>query len=59
MSKVSDVLNMLQILKDKQIHSISSLSQELEVSKRTNRQKIKSLDAMREFANWYNDIKKS
>lgn len=34
MSKISNMLNMLQILKDNRIHSILSLSQELEVSER-------------------------
>ena len=34
MSKVANMLNMLQILKDKNIHSISSLAERLEVSER-------------------------
>lgn len=38
MSKIANILNMLQILKDKKIHSISSLSEELEVSERMIRQ---------------------
>ena len=38
MSKVANMLNMLQILKDKDIHSISSLAQKLEVSERMIRQ---------------------
>ena len=38
MSKMANVLNLLQILKDKKIHSISSLSEELEVSERMIRQ---------------------
>ena len=38
MSKTANILNMLQILKDKKIHSISSLSEELEVSERMIRQ---------------------
>ena len=38
MSQISNMLNMLQILKDKKIHSISSISQELEVSDRMIRQ---------------------
>ena len=38
MSKVANILNMLQILKDKDIHSISSLAQKLEVSERMIRQ---------------------
>lgn len=38
MSKVANILNMLQILKDKNIHSISSLAQKLEVSERMIRQ---------------------
>ena len=38
MSKIANMLNMLQILKDKTVHSISSLSEELEVSERMIRQ---------------------
>ena len=38
MSKVANMLNMLQILKDKNIHSISSLAEKLEVSERMIRQ---------------------
>ena len=38
MSKIANMLNMLQILKDKGIHSIASLSEELEVSERMIRQ---------------------
>ena len=38
MSKVGNMLNMLQILKDKNIHSISSLAERLEVSERMIRQ---------------------
>lgn len=38
MSKISNMLNMLQILKDKKVHSIQNLSQELEVSERMIRQ---------------------
>ena len=38
MSKVANMLNMLQILKDKKIHSISSLAERLEVSERMIRQ---------------------
>lgn len=38
MSKVANMLNMLQILKDKNIHSISSLAVRLEVSERMIRQ---------------------
>ena len=38
MSKVANMLNMLQILKDKNIHSISSLAKKLEVSERMIRQ---------------------
>lgn len=38
MSKVANMLNMLQILKDRNIHSISSLSERLEVSERMIRQ---------------------
>ena len=38
MSKIANMLKMLHILKDKKIHSILSLSQELEVSERMIRQ---------------------
>lgn len=38
MSKVANILNMLQILKDKKIHSLSSLAESLEVSERMIRQ---------------------
>lgn len=38
MSKVANMLNMLQILKDKDIHSLSSLAEKLEVSERMIRQ---------------------
>lgn len=38
MSKIANMLNMLQILKDKEIHSISSLAEKLEVSERMIRQ---------------------
>ena len=38
MSKIANMLNMLQILKDKKVHSISSLSKEIEVSERMIRQ---------------------
>ncbi len=38
MSKIANMLNMLQILKDKEIHSISSLAKNLEVSERMIRQ---------------------
>lgn len=38
MSKVANMLNMIQILKDKQIHSIQELSEKLEVSERMIRQ---------------------
>lgn len=38
MSKISNMLIMLQILKDKQVHSISSLANKLEVSERMIRQ---------------------
>lgn len=38
MSKISNMLNMLQILKDEKIHSIQELSQKLEVSERMIRQ---------------------
>ena len=38
MSKIANMLNMLQILKDKKVHSIQSLSEALEVSERMIRQ---------------------
>ena len=38
MSKIANMLNMLQILKDTEIHSISSLAANLEVSERMVRQ---------------------
>lgn len=38
MSKVANMLHMLQILKDNKIHSISNLAEELEVSERMIRQ---------------------
>ena len=38
MSKIANMLRMLQILKDMKIHSISALSEELEVSERMIRQ---------------------
>ena len=38
MSKIANMLNMLQILKDKKIHSISSLANQLEISERMIRQ---------------------
>ena len=38
MSKISNMLNMLRILKDGKIHSITSLSEDLEVSERMIRQ---------------------
>ncbi len=38
MSKIANMLRMLQILKDMKIHSISTLSEELEVSERMIRQ---------------------
>ena len=38
MSKIANMLNMLRILKDKEIHSISSLAEKLEVSERMIRQ---------------------
>ena len=38
MSKIANMLNMLQILKDKKIHSISDLANQLEVSERMIRQ---------------------
>ncbi|MBQ9657741.1 MAG: Rrf2 family transcriptional regulator [Clostridia bacterium] len=38
MSKIANMLNMLQILKDREIHTISSLAENLEVSERMVRQ---------------------
>ncbi len=38
MSKISNMLNMIQILKDENIHSIQELSEKLEVSQRMIRQ---------------------
>ena len=38
MSKIANMLNMLQILKDKKIHSLASLAEDLEVSERMIRQ---------------------
>ena len=38
MSKVANMLNMLQILKDGKIHSIQNLSEKLEISERMVRQ---------------------
>ena len=38
MSKIANMLNLLQILKDKRIHSLSSLADELEVLERMIRQ---------------------
>lgn len=38
MSKIANMLNMLQILKDKKIHSLASLAEDIEVSERMIRQ---------------------
>ena len=38
MSKIANMLNMLQILKDEKVHSIQELSEKLEVSERMIRQ---------------------
>ena len=38
MSKISNMLNMLQILKDEKVHSIQEISEKLEVSQRMIRQ---------------------
>lgn len=38
MSKVANMLNMLQILKDEKVHSIQDLSEKIEVSERMIRQ---------------------
>ena len=44
MSKIANMLNMLQILKDNQIHSIDELSRVLEVSPRMIRRYKEELD---------------
>lgn len=44
MSKVSNMLKMLQILKDEKIHSIQNLAEELEVSERMIRQYKQELE---------------
>ena len=44
MSKVANMLNMLQILKDGQIYSIKELSEKLEVSERMIRQYKQELE---------------
>lgn len=44
MSKISNVLNMVQILKDENVHSIQSLAQKLEVSERMIRQYKQELE---------------
>lgn len=38
MSKIANMLNMIQILKDEKVHSIQSLAEKLEVSQRMIRQ---------------------
>lgn len=38
MSKIANILNMLQILKDKKVHSIQEMAEKLEVSERMIRQ---------------------
>ena len=38
MSKIANMLNMLQILKDREIHSVSELAEDIEVSERMIRQ---------------------
>ena len=44
MSKIANMLNMVQILKDENIHSIESLAQKLEVSQRMVRQYKQELE---------------
>ena len=44
MSKVSNILSMLQILKDEKVHSIKSISESLEVSDRMIRQYKQELE---------------
>lgn len=44
MSKIANMLNMLQILKDENIHSIQSLAEKLEVSQRMIRQYKQELE---------------
>lgn len=44
MSKIANMLNMVQILKDENVHSIQSLAQKLEVSKRMVRQYKQELE---------------
>ena len=53
MSKVANMLNMLQILKDKNIHSISSLAERLEVSERMIRQYKLELEQARIYLKSY------
>lgn len=44
MSKISNMLNMLQIMKDENVHSIQELSEKLEVSQRMIRQYKQELE---------------
>lgn len=44
MSKIANMLNMVQILKDEKIHSIQSLAERLEVSQRMARQYKQELE---------------
>lgn len=44
MSKISNMLNMLQIMKDEKVHSIQELSEKLEVSQRMVRQYKQELE---------------
>lgn len=44
MSKIANMLNMVQILKDENVHSIQSLAQKLEVSERMVRQYKQELE---------------
>ena len=53
MSKIANMLNMLQILKDNQIHSIDELSKVLEVSPRMIRRYKEELDQTGIYINSY------
>lgn len=44
MSKISNMINMIQILRDQKVHSIQSLAQKLEVSERMIRQYKQELE---------------
>lgn len=53
MSKIANMLNMLQTLKDKKVHSISSLAEKLEVSERMIRQYKLELEQAGIYLNSY------